>query len=162
LGGALRTFTIAMGEAAFDESPVAARTARALGVQNTVLPLQVSPLAELQRLVRHYDQPYADSSAIPSLAVSRLARQHVTVVLNGDGGDELFAGYRRSWAARHSGLLGGLLARGLTAVAKVFSLVARRRRSALGFWARYARGVGLRPGARYLVWTRDMLREADK
>src|SRR5213076_2143704 len=59
LGGALRTFTIAMGEAAFDESPVAARTARALGVQNTVLPLQVSPLAELQRLVRHYDQPYA-------------------------------------------------------------------------------------------------------
>jgi asparagine synthase (glutamine-hydrolysing) len=162
VGGGLRTFTVAMGEAAFDESPVAARTARALGVQNTVLPLRVSPLAELRRLIRHYDQPYADSSAIPSLAVSRLAREHVTVVLNGDGGDELFAGYRRYWAAHHSHGLGGLLGRAVTAAAKVFSLVAPRRRSALGFGARYARGLGLRPGARYLVWTRDMLREEDK
>src|SRR5207249_5116650 len=124
VGGALQTFTIRMGEAAFDESAVAARTAQAFGVQNTVLRLQVSPQAELERLVRHYDQPYADSSAIPSLAVSRLARQHVTVVLNGDGGDELFAGYRRYWAAQCSTALGGFGAGVLTAASEVFSLVA--------------------------------------
>src|SRR5439155_117735 len=64
VGETLRTFTVAMGEAAFDESPMAVRTARALGVQNTVLRLRVAPLEELQRVVRHYDQPYADSSAI--------------------------------------------------------------------------------------------------
>jgi len=162
VGKTLRTFTVAMGETSFDESPIAVRTARALGVQNTVLTLRVSPLDELLRIVRHYDQPYADSSAIPSTAVSRLARQHVTVVLNGDGGDELFAGYRRHLAARHSKSLGRLLAGVVTASAKVFSVVAPKRRSALGFGARYARGVALRPGARYLVWTRDSLRESDK
>ena len=151
-----------MDEAAFDESAVAVRTARALGVQHTVLPLRVSPLEELQRLVRHYDQPYADSSAIPSTAVSRLAREHVTVVLNGDGGDEVFAGYRRYLAAQRSRALGRLLAGVVTVSAGIFSLVAPQRRSALGFGARYARGLGLRPGERYLVWTRDILRERDK
>src|SRR5205823_4226512 len=75
---------------------------------------------------------------------------------------ELFAGYRRYWAAQCSTALGGFGAGVLTAASKVFSLVAPRRRSALGFWARYARGVGLRPGERFLVWARDMFREADK
>src|SRR5438477_6225201 len=95
LGETLHTFTVSMGHEEFEEAPIAQKTAKLLGVKNTILPLKVSPLDDLQFLVRHYDQPFADSSAIPSYAVSRMARQHLKVVLNGDGGDEVAAGYRR-------------------------------------------------------------------
>ena len=54
----------------------------------------------LPKLVWHYDQPFADSSAIPSFLVAQMTREHVKVALTGDGGDELFAGYERFAAAR--------------------------------------------------------------
>jgi len=162
VGAELRTFTVAVDDPELDESPVAARTAERLGVGNTVLRLKVAPLDELRRLVRHYDQPYADSSAIPSLAVSRLAREHVTVVLNGDGGDEVFAGYRRHLAARIGDRFGWLPASCARAAAGVAGLLSRRRRSALGFARRFARGLALEPGARYLTWTMDMMLDGEK
>jgi asparagine synthase (glutamine-hydrolysing) len=161
-GCGLRTFTVALPHSALDESHVAARTAHALDVQNTVLPLRVTPLDELRRLVGQYDQPYADSSAIPSLAVARLARQHVTVVLNGDGGDELFAGYRRYVAARLAGLFARVPPFCTKVAAGALSRVANGRRTALGFAQRFCRGVGLPAGARYVAWTSDMLLESDK
>jgi asparagine synthase (glutamine-hydrolysing) len=63
--------------------------------------LEVRPQASdlIEKLVYHHDQPFVDSSAVPTYLISRLARQHVTVVLNGDGGDETFAGYKRFWNA---------------------------------------------------------------
>lgn len=162
VGQSLRTFTVSVEDEALDESDVASRTAQALGVRNTVLPLRVSPLEELQRLVRHYDQPYADSSAIPSLAISRLAREHVKVVLNGDGGDEIFGGYRRHVAAhlqRHVAWVPQGVAH---TVADLLEPAAKARRSPLGLVGRFARGLSYDPAERYLVWTTDMLREADK
>jgi asparagine synthase (glutamine-hydrolysing) len=161
VGDTLQTFTVNTG-AGFDESPVARRTAAALGVKNEVLHIQPSPLEGLQTLVRQYDQPYSDSSAIPSLEISRLARQRVTVVLNGDGGDEVFAGYRRYIAATRSArfdLLPPAVARTLAGALQPF---ATTRRSPLGFAARFARGLALSPAERYLAWTTDMLRETDK
>jgi asparagine synthetase B (glutamine-hydrolysing) len=65
----------------------------------------------LRLLARHYGEPYADDSALPSFSVSRSARRHVTVGMNGDGGDELLGGYQRYWlpksVLRSSALLGG-------------------------------------------------------
>ena len=161
VGPTLRTFTVNTG-AGFDESPVAQRTAQALGVRNDVLHIQPSPLEGLQALVRQYDQPFSDSSAIPSLEISRLARQHVTVVLNGDGGDEVFAGYRRYVAAARSARLDFIPQPVARTLARGLEPFAGNRRSPLGFAARFARGLALSPQERYLAWTTDMLREDDK
>ena len=162
IGGTLETFTVAMGHEEFNEAPIAERTARALGVRNTVLPLNVSPLEDLQFLVQHYDQPFADSSAIPSYAISRIASGRLKVVLNGDGGDEMFAGYRRYLAAgrfhRFQWMPKGifrLAARGLVGLSG-------KRRSKLGFATRFVRGMASEPGARYLAWTTDLLFEPEK
>ncbi len=165
-GGNLQTFTIGVDDPRYDESDVARRTAQRLGVAHTVLPLEVTPCETLLELVRHYDQPFSDPSAIPSLAISKLARQHVTVVLNGDGGDEVFAGYRRYLAAHYARHLESLprgLVRSLSCcVSAGLGLLAAGRRSRAGFAARWFRGLGMSPSERYLAWTADKLREVDK
>ena len=89
-----RTFTIAFKEKAFDEGPAAAQTAAHLGVDHVHETLDVNSLLELlPTYIDEYDEPFADSSAFPTMAVARLARRHVTVALSGDGADELFGGY---------------------------------------------------------------------
>ncbi len=162
LGEGLRTFTVSVADEALDEAPVARRTAVALGVENLVLPLHVAPRDGVLAVARHFDQPFADPSAIPSLAIARLAREHVKVVLNGDGGDEVCGGYRRYLAARTLGRVASVP--GARAVVRAASsqLAPGRRRSAVGLLRRFGRGVSLAPGARYLVWTKDLLLEEDK
>ncbi|MBL0937496.1 MAG: asparagine synthase (glutamine-hydrolyzing) [Gemmatimonadaceae bacterium] len=92
----VRTFTIAFDSAEHDESAHAEAVARHLGTEHTTIPLRgADALDEVKTLVESYDEPFADSSQLPSLLVCRAARRHVTVVLTGDGGDELFAGYNR-------------------------------------------------------------------
>lgn len=89
-----KTFTIAFKEQAFDEGPAAAKTAEHLGVDHIHETLDVNSLLELlPTYIDEYDEPFADSSAFPTLALARLARRHVTVALSGDGADELFGGY---------------------------------------------------------------------
>lgn len=162
VGERLQTFTVASEDPDLDESAVAARSAARLGVRNTVLTLDTDPLRDLGFLVRAYDQPFADPSAIPSLAVSRAASEHVKVVLNGDGGDELFGGYRRHVAAHGMERLTWVprpLAAGLAAL---LAPGRQARRTLLGYVGRMARGLALPPEERYLVFTADMLRDGDK
>ncbi|HVA15568.1 MAG TPA: asparagine synthase (glutamine-hydrolyzing) [Stellaceae bacterium] len=89
-----RAFTIGFEEKAFDEGPDAARMAAHLGVSLTQETLSVDSLLDLMpTYVEQFDEPFADSSAFPTMAVARLARRDVTVALSGDGADELFGGY---------------------------------------------------------------------
>ena len=106
-GMPIRTFTVGFAEAGYDEAAAASRVANHLGTDHTTL--RVSS-AEAQLLIPElpqiWDEPFADESQIPTFLVSRLARQHVTVALSGDGGDECFGGYRRHiMAARLETLL---------------------------------------------------------
>ncbi len=89
------TFCIGFDEPQFDELDAARRVARHFGTDHHELVVRPDAIGILDTLVDHFDEPFGDASAVPTWYVSALARQHVTVVLSGDGGDELFGGYDR-------------------------------------------------------------------
>jgi len=94
------TFTIGFEDTqGFDERPYARATARHFGTEHTEFVVQPDAATLVERLVDHHDQPFGDSSALPTYLLSELTRRHVTVALCGDGGDEVFAGYERFAAA---------------------------------------------------------------
>ena len=96
----VKTFSIGFeGDAAFDETGYARLAAEKFKTEHTEFRVSPSAIDLIDTLVWHHDGPFGDSSAVPTYLVSKLTRQHVTVVLTGDGGDELFAGYLRFYAA---------------------------------------------------------------
>ena len=110
----VRTFTIGFSESAYDESSHAKQVAHVLGTDHT--DLIVSPedaMRVIPDLPKIYDEPFADSSQIPTFLVSRMAREHVTVALSGDGGDELFGGYDRYQQIARLERIRGLLPAGV-------------------------------------------------
>ena len=89
----VKTFTIGFREADFSETVYAEQVAKMNGTEHHVEIVEAEAIGLLPLLARHYGQPFADSSAIPTYYLSRMARSHVKMVLSGDGGDENFAGY---------------------------------------------------------------------
>jgi len=103
----VQTFSLGFANGgAFDELPDARLVASHCRTDHHELRVESTDLlASLQALVYHFDEPFGDAACFPTYLVSRLARQHVTVALTGEGGDELFGGYRRYWTARWLRLL---------------------------------------------------------
>jgi asparagine synthase (glutamine-hydrolysing) len=93
--GPVRTFSVGFEDQGFDELRYARAVAARYATDHREMVVRPDAVEVLPRLVRHYGEPYADSSALPTYYVARMARQFVTVALNGDGGDECFAGYDR-------------------------------------------------------------------
>ncbi len=96
----IETFSIGFSVAAFDETAYAREAAEKFGTRHREHIVDPSAIEVLPQIIWHFDEPFADSSAIPTFWLSRWTRQHVTVALTGDGGDELFAGYDRYRAVR--------------------------------------------------------------
>jgi asparagine synthase (glutamine-hydrolysing) len=91
----VRTFSIGFTSEKFNELPLARLVAERFATEHHELVVEPHALDLIPRIVRHYGEPFADDSALPSFYVAELARRHVTVALNGDGGDESFGGYPR-------------------------------------------------------------------
>jgi asparagine synthase (glutamine-hydrolysing) len=98
--GAVLTSSVGFEEEAFNELPFAWQVARQFKTEHHEQVVRPDAVGIVEKLAWHYDEPFADSSAVPTYYVSKVAREHVTVVLSGDGGDENFAGYRRYYFDR--------------------------------------------------------------
>ncbi len=149
----IRTFSIGFPEARFDERSFARRAAELHGTDHTELVVEPSGLEILSDLIWHYDEPFADSSAIPTMHLSRLTRDNVTVALSGDGGDELFFGYDRYRAVRIASIADKLPAP-IRSIFKLGELLPAsvRQRSFRRRLKRLLDGFASSPRERYLNW----------
>ena len=146
----VKTFSIGFDDDAFDELPHARRVAELFATDHHEFVVRPDAISIVPRLVRHYGEPFADASAIPSFYLAELTRSHVTVALNGDGGDESFGGYTRYVANRLAGRLDVLpapLRRAAAAAAR--PLGGGDVASAANKARRLMQGLPLGPAARY-------------
>jgi len=144
----VRTFAVGFDAAAFDERPFARAVAERFGTRHTELVVKPSAVDLLPALAAHYDEPFGDASAVPSYCISELTRQHVTVVLNGDGGDEAFAGYPRYHAVARAARA-DRLPRPLWRAAAALLRPLPARPGPLAKLSRVAEALGLEPARRY-------------
>ncbi len=149
----LRTFSIGFTDQRYDESAHARRVAAHFDTEHHEQVVTPQARDVLDTLAYHYDEPFADSSAIPTWYVARHTRQHVTVALTGDAGDECFAGYDRYRAAQLARRFDWLPLPARRLVAGAASLLPHNRPRTLSNRAyRFLSALGRSPVERYLAW----------
>jgi asparagine synthase (glutamine-hydrolysing) len=150
----VKTFSIGFEDQAYNELPFARKVAERYGTDHHEFVVKPDAVAILPELVWHYNEPYADSSAIPTWYLSKMTREHVTVALNGDAGDENFGGYERYLANR----LASRWDRVPAALRRPLEWGVRRLPEVGGFRSRYRRAkrffaaVTEEPRRRYARW----------
>ena len=152
-GGGVRTFTAGFEEGTFDERDDARVVADHCGTEHSELLIRPAAAEMLDELVGMYDEPFADSSALPTWLICRAAREHVKVALVGDGGDEVFGGYDR-YRAVH---LGATMSPAKYLAVRAAALLARpwapqEERSRLRRLIRFADGLPLPPAMQYFSY----------
>lgn len=152
--GRVKTFSIGFADGAYNELPHARLVAERFGTDHHEFVVEPRAAELLPSLVRHYGEPYADSSALPTFELARLTRQYVTVALNGDGGDEVFGGYDRYRALMLADRTRAQLPVPPAFFGRVASLIspAAGQRTFLGRTRRFLNGLALAPGAQYARW----------
>ncbi len=151
----VKTFSIGFEEQDFSELHHARRVAEFVGAEHHEFVVRPDAMEVLPKLVEHYGEPYADSSAIPTYYVARETRKHVTVALNGDGGDECFAGYERYAAMRLSERyrrLPGVLRERIIRQAVELLPISESRPGRARKVRRFLRAASLPPVERYMRW----------
>lgn len=156
--GKVKTFSIGFDDEAFNELPQARAIAERFSTEHHEYIVEPNAIELLPRIVRHYGEPFADASAIPSFYLSELTRRHVTVALNGDGGDESFGGYNRYVRNAMPGRLDpGRFDRLPSALRRAAGTLAARlppgsrTQSSLSRARRFGRSLALTPGERYAM-----------
>ena len=150
----IQTFSIGFSEADFDETHYAKMVADHVGTKHERFEVQPDALNIIDQLVRQYDEPFGDSSAVPTWYLCEMTRKHVTVALSGDGGDELFGGYERYRALKLSGQLQSWLPVQWLNQSWIINRLpdSNARRSLLRRVRRFCEALGQPPIERYMNW----------
>jgi len=161
----LKTFTVSFSDDVFDESPLAKLVSQRYETDHHIIKLSPDIENIIPKVVKAYDEPFADASTIPSFCVSAEASAHLKVVLNGEGADELFGGYRRHFAIKFFKQLKA----GLETIPERYWIkllhtlpAPRSFRSKYAFAHRFLRGVVKNPFKRYIAWCVDGFDEYEK
>jgi asparagine synthase (glutamine-hydrolysing) len=161
----LKTFTVSFKDGTFNESPLANMVSKRYETDHHEICLSPDIIDIIPKVVKSFDEPFADPSAIPSYCISGKASEYLKVVLNGEGADEIFAGYRRHWAMKYFGYF-----------KEVFNIVPdkfwikfsesfpqpKAFRSKYSFFHRFTRGITENPFNRYITWCTDGFNELEK
>jgi asparagine synthase (glutamine-hydrolysing) len=150
----IKTFTIGFAASEYDERPFARRVAQHIGSEHHQEEVQPHAVEVLPKLIHHFDEPFADSSSIPTWYLAQMTRRHVTVALSGDGGDELFLGYPRYRAVRLAAAIDRLPMLRRLMAARLWQSIptSGKQKSRLRQLKRFSEALAMSPARRYLDW----------